>query len=554
MARVARVEPAWRTAVRRGLPPARRRWLISFTLLMGMITSWNLASPLYSGPDEPAHVIKAAAVVRGQIGGREVSTPDGGGTVVRVPSGFARADKIVCFVRRPNVSADCAETYPPSDGNAPALTRAGRYPPLYYVLVGFPSLPLSSSGEGVYLVRLLSGALCAAFLASALASAFEWRRCRLLVIGVALALTPMVFHLAGIVSPNSLEVCAAICLWVSGIALVQGPARLTNRKLMARVGLSASTLVLMRGLTPALLILILLVLAGLSRRRDLLALARASHVRRWLLVFAVSSTLALVWLVAYRSYDLGPPTIAGTPPSNLAAALRFSSGRADLFVRQMIGVFGWLDTPAPYLTYYLWVFALGFLLLLALALSRTRVVMVTLGTLAIAVVVPAVLEGKNAQAYDFIWQGRYTLPFAVGVPILAAYGLGSVRALGDELRRVATVIVAALGIAHVSAFVWALRRYSVGRSGKLLFFLDGDRWNPPLSSLALILMYSFFTAGFCWWLRQLTSPVRAPAVISEAVISEAVDELETANGKGSGRPQPALAGGGVAQGPDDDAG
>ena len=38
---------------------------------MGLPTAWTVATPLMGAPDEPAHVIKAAAVVRGEMAGLE---------------------------------------------------------------------------------------------------------------------------------------------------------------------------------------------------------------------------------------------------------------------------------------------------------------------------------------------------------------------------------------------------------------------------------------------------------------------------------------------------
>ncbi|MEO5832402.1 MAG: hypothetical protein ABIR83_03405, partial [Nakamurella sp.] len=54
----------------------RRAYWASFVLL-GLVTGlWSLASPLMAGLDEPAHLIKAASVVRGQLLGQPYVTPD----------------------------------------------------------------------------------------------------------------------------------------------------------------------------------------------------------------------------------------------------------------------------------------------------------------------------------------------------------------------------------------------------------------------------------------------------------------------------------------------
>ena len=42
------------------------------------------------------------------------------------------------------------------------------------------------------------------------------------------------------------------------------------------------------------------------------------------------------------------------------------------WIQQMIGVFGWLDTLSPLLTYLFWYAAIGLFVLLALSCARRR--------------------------------------------------------------------------------------------------------------------------------------------------------------------------------------
>jgi hypothetical protein len=49
-------------------------------------------------------------------------------------------------------------------------TYVGRYPPLYYAIVGLPSL-VWHTNTAVYMMRLLSGLLCALLLGLAIALA-----------------------------------------------------------------------------------------------------------------------------------------------------------------------------------------------------------------------------------------------------------------------------------------------------------------------------------------------------------------------------------------------
>ena len=54
-----------------GLRPATwsplRVWIVAFLAFFSLTAAWALASPLTAVPDEPSHMIKAAATVRGQL-------------------------------------------------------------------------------------------------------------------------------------------------------------------------------------------------------------------------------------------------------------------------------------------------------------------------------------------------------------------------------------------------------------------------------------------------------------------------------------------------------
>jgi Predicted membrane protein (DUF2142) len=89
----------------------------------------------------------------------------------------------------------------------------------------------------------------------------------------------------------------------------------------------------------------------------------------------------------------------------------------------MVGYFGWVDTPAPGLTLVLWTAALGVLVALAISFARRRVALVIAGLLGMIILVPELLEYIEARTFGFGWQGRYTLPLAVGLPILCGFAL-----------------------------------------------------------------------------------------------------------------------------------
>ena len=116
--------------------------------------------------------------------------------------------------------ASCRDRFTTSNTRGDGTnTSAGRYPPLYYAIVGIPSLVSDSTG-GIYAMRLVDAALSALFVALALTSICVWSRRRFMLVGVLLALTPMTLFLGGVVNPNGPEICAALCMWTAGLILV----------------------------------------------------------------------------------------------------------------------------------------------------------------------------------------------------------------------------------------------------------------------------------------------------------------------------------------------
>src|SRR5581483_2729081 len=132
----------------------------------------------------------------------------------------------------------------------------------------------------------------------------------------------------------------------------------------------------------------------------------------------------------------------------------------------------------------------GFLVLGAIALGRRRgafgVALLAVGT----VVIPIGIEAREASTFGLVWQGRYLLPIAAGLPVLAAAVLGDAwpEGLGAAMRRRAIAMLGGfVALAGAVAFVWVARRYTVGWNGPLLYFLHG-RWAPPGSAIGMLVL------------------------------------------------------------------
>jgi hypothetical protein len=483
------------------LPRPNWRWWASFALFAALGLAWVLATPLFAAPDEPAHIVRAASVGRGELLGPTVPkaqqvAPFGNAMVtVTAPKIYRSAANVTCFTFEPETPANCLSfAGPRSLGHL--QTYVGHHPPAYYLSVGFLSRVLRPGVGQVYLMRILGMLAIAALLASSLETLRRLVAPLWAGIGLAIAMSPMVLFLSATVSPSGVEIGSAIGVWVHGAVLAREADDTVDPKLVDRLGVAACVLVVTRALSPLWLGVAAVVLVILTTRAGLRALVHSHRVWLWTAVLAAFAATQVWW------YAYGQPLshFVGTPVHESGVALvRTSLGKSGEMLREMVGVFGWLDTRAPAVTFFVWVLALGAVAALALAIASARFAWSLLAATVATVLLPVLVEASGAHEAGFIWQGRYTLPLAVGVPIIAGIGIASSEAALRLGRRLAVVLVASLAVAQVLAFAEALRRYAVGANG-LLWFFRHEQWSPPVPSLVLVIGFAAAIAATLWWM------------------------------------------------------
>jgi hypothetical protein len=520
--RASRLVPWTRTVAARLLSSSRWMWWTSFLLVVMLSSLWNLADPLYAGPDEPAHVIRAHALDHGQLTGKELSrerTRQAGRRdllLVRAPQIYQTAEGSVCWVFRPDVTAACLRFDGPTRDVDIPITAA-RHPPAYYAVVGVVSWLHGPGALTVHLMRLIGALITGAFVATAITALRRSPAPPVAAVGLLLALTPMVLFVSGVVNPSTAEIAAAIAFWVCGLVLVSGSGRQPDKRLITAVGIAGCALALIRQLGPLWLSLIALAIVATANRSTLAALARSSWARLWGGLIVVSAFAQVLWDVYAKPLDLSPISERRTN-LDTAEILRETFGASFGRYREMIGSFGWLDTPAPALTVLLWTAGVGFLVLLAVMFARRRNVAILVALLAATAVVPALIESSQFRHVGgFAWQGRYTLPLAVGVPIVAATALASTE-LGRELtgRRFSLAVVSVFVVAHILAFAQNLRRYTVGYDGPINFWKHPD-WSPPGTAPFLTVAYAIVVIGFVLWVfLAARNPPTSPGAVGSA--------------------------------------
>jgi hypothetical protein len=485
-------------------------WWTSFVLVALLSGLWGLASPPFAAPDEPSHVIRAYALDRGELTGKPPTkrqaqklglTDRGDYLVVRAPAAFrdSGASVMHCLAHRPFRPASCVK-YSTSSRDVDAGTYVARHPPAYYGVVGAVTWVSPPGSVAVYLMRFVGSLIMAAFIATAITALRRLAAPKVVALGLAIAITPMVLFVSSTVNPSSPEIAAAIAFWVCGLVLISRAHEHVDDRLVTAVGIAGCVLALSRQLGPLWLALIALAMLAISNRVALQTLARSRRARIWGLAVGASFVAQLGWDVLAKPLDVSR---SGHAPVHLATAeiIRITTGQTFYRYWEMIGWFGWLDTPSPALNWMSWTFALAFLVIIAVLWTTRRQVVVLLSLTAATIVVPIVIESATySDAGAPTWQGRYTLPLAVGVPIVAAFALSSSER-GRQLttRRLVLSIGAVLGVAQIIAFAQNLRRYTVGHIGALQFWSHA-KWSPPLPAIVITLAFIALIIAFEWWL------------------------------------------------------
>ena len=470
-----------------------RTALVAWGIFAALSTLWSFATPIGAAPDEPAHLIKAASVVRGQW----FTEPTAIGSAVEVPAYVAFTQAVTCFAFESETTADCSpELVGDPDVLVEAHTTAGLYNPLYYLLVGLPTL-IADSEWGLYAVRIVSGVLSSFFLAIGMAQMFSTGR-SLAVIGALVAVTPMVLFLDGVVNPNALEATATFAAFSSVTSVVLGSSRLRVDAIL--VAISASVAVNMRGLSPlwvAIAVFSPFLLIGLSRFREVLRLRPVIVAAA---IVAVSSLFAAAWIVTTNSltasldFTGGPLEAPGIGMSPIAGFLMVLIGTAN-YGQGLIGVFGWLDTPSPAIVFFVWAALIGGFVLLGATITRGRSRVLVIVLAAVVLLVPPIVQAAYISQGGIVWQGRYALPLFLCLIAAAAWAASHAvpRDFAGQRSIVAVIAIAWAGC-QVYAFVTALRRYGVGSDGEFVELITNAAWSPPLGAAPLVALFSLVAA------------------------------------------------------------
>jgi hypothetical protein len=463
-------------------------WALSSAIFFALSLCWIIATPVGGGPDEPAQMIKAAATVRGELVGDDVAGTSTAMRRMTIPQAYAHAAEIAgCYQFRPDQRANCQPAW--SGGTRPTKinTYVGRYPPFYYLLVGLPTL-VTSSIWGFYAMRTISALICAVLVGLALAVAAAYGRSRLLVLGVAICVTPMLAFMSAVINASSMEMAAGLLAWTAGLVLVLDHVKAPPRAVVGALVAGGAALALSRSISPFWVGCVLGTMFLLDPRGIIALLRRPGPARKGIIALVAVCAGAVLYALPTKSFSVYP---AGRPVPKGATTwqiIDLAWDRIPSYYRQFIGVFGWLDAKSPPISIWIWaVLLVGTVLIGLIAGSwRQRICMALIG---IAIVtVPTAITSSHARVDGLVWQSRYSYPIDVGLLLLAmAVASHGFFAKRPVVRVIVVLAAIAIAIAQVASFFQTLRRYVVGIHGTTHFFFNHPgQWQPPLPPFVLI--------------------------------------------------------------------
>ena len=497
----------------RAAPTGRlRRWRAPFgifALLLVTFTTWTIGMPLFTSPDEAAHLYKAYGTAHFEALGEALPDQSTNIRLFDVPAQMGTPD-LRCYFGFPSLPADCAV------GSAGVtVSTASVYPPFWYAVVGGAARAVGQdTHQRVY--RFTSAMLCALLIALAFESARRSRAATLsplLLIG----LTPMAVFLAGTLNPNAFEVAGFMLAWSLCLHLGH-PRAATVRGGLIAGGLVAA-LLLSRFASVVWVAAGALAVAALSGIAGIRQLGRRFFVPA--LGCAVAAVAALVAWSAYSNVNVKDSRTASD--WSRGRVVRHTLSTLPDLSEQMIGVLGWLDTPLPVIVH--WLFAAFTVVVLAgVALCRDgRVIAAAAVVVAALVIVPVGINVISAPTAGLIWQGRYSLPMYAAFGVIGMLAWQRVLDRTDDRRVIASALrygaCGVFAVAEVVAFWQALRRYTVGVGGtggtggaNDPVWLSGSLpWQPDVAPMLLLAINAAAVTGLCAVILRSTATERLHA-------------------------------------------
>jgi hypothetical protein len=289
-------------------------------------------------------------------------------------------------------------------------------------------------------------------------------------------------------NPSAIEICSAIAMWSILPSIHQG--QVHDRIIRYAFIIAGVLLIATRPIGIAMYLVVSMVSWLAFGSAKFVPFIKANKFA--LSIHSLTAVLMAWWYVSVYSFQTSPSLTAGTEKVSITTQFTRSVNHIPELFDQVVGNFGWLDTPIP--RGALWLYVIGAIVLIAASVKQLdKRKALALSLLLIAGVCVSIAIDINFYAM-FGWfgaQGRHIAPILVGVPLLAV----SQNSFGKRFQ-IATVT--GWSIVMLWAGLGALRRYTVGINGNNGFSMFTERtWNPAIGfwpAVILLVVSTLFVA------------------------------------------------------------
>jgi hypothetical protein len=441
--------------------PARRRPArVALLLFVGTLllqSAWILTLPPFRGTDEFDHAYRAAEVAGGVWKAERIPAQHGRGDLIAVPRGLVSAAHPICASYEYTGPDNCSPVRDVGNGKVLVGSGAAAYNPVYYWVVGLAGLPFDGY-TSFYAMRVATALLCALLVALAGWTTALWARTLWPVAGLIAAITPVMGFSISILSPNGVEMCAALILWSALLGLATPRGRESHLgTLLTVAGGGATALTTLRSIGPLWVVLVVGTAVVLLGRHQVCRLVRRAPGVTSAVAVAVSgaTVAAVLWTRTTDAARLVPYDI--DVPNVWTATLE----QVPLWLLQGVAAFPRRGDAAPLPVYLIVLVVLMSLVAAGFVLADRRLRTVLLLSTVVSVFVPFFLTVTTIRVSGPIWQGRYGIPFHLGLMLLATLALDRLPIPRRFTVPIMALAGAALATAHVLSMVHVLHREAV---------------------------------------------------------------------------------------------
>ncbi|UUZ59727.1 DUF2142 domain-containing protein [Nocardioides sp. B-3] len=186
--------------------------MAAFAGVLLLQSAWMTALPMFRGPDEIEHLLRASNVGLGHWLPADLPRYEDP-LIVTVQRDLANATTPTCLKLREGLKPEfCTPKHLNSDGTVDIRSNVALYNPLYYAVVGTP-LKIPEGEVGAWAVRALGGVLSALMMAWGWVLVASRRRTNWPCVAFLVALTPAIIFATTVAAPNGMSYAAGLLLW-----------------------------------------------------------------------------------------------------------------------------------------------------------------------------------------------------------------------------------------------------------------------------------------------------------------------------------------------------